>query len=145
MADIIECQRCPGMAAPIGTNRRGTIYRCGRTRSHVFTVEGAAVPSAHARTEDPETSHEAAASVTGITEKQQAVWLLLGEPRTDPDLAVEYMRRHREQPDTFPKQSMSGLRTRRSELVDAGKVHFTGEYLNTPSGRRAMLWQRTQI
>lgn len=38
------------------------------------------------------------------------------------------------------KASQSSVRTRRSELVDSGKVAHTGRYERTPSGRQAAIW-----
>lgn len=92
---------------------------------------------ARARRDDPETSHEAAASVESIRERQRAIYSLLDSigPMHDEELVGRYLR----QVD-LPVQSVSGIRTRRSELVDLGLVVHTGEFTKTKSGRRARIW-----
>lgn len=94
-----------------------------------------------ARTSDPETSHEAAESVRPfLTARREAVLLVLGGagPMTDEELQAEYL--FAAGMDIVPAQSASGLRTRRSELVDAGMVVDTGERRRTASGRQAVVW-----
>jgi len=91
-----------------------------------------------ARWSDPEESHEAAASVTNVTEKQQAVLdCLTGLHLTDHALGERYESLRAER--GWPEQSESGLRTRRSELVDRGLVEKTGRG-KLPSGRNAAIW-----
>lgn len=105
---------------------------------------------AHARTTDPETSHEAAASVTPkIRASQEAVhaFLLWYGPATD----EEWMRAYvdplegevllRPAPPERPYQSPSGLRSRRAELVVLKRVVDTGERERLASGRRAIVWR----
>lgn len=92
---------------------------------------------AHARRGDPETSHEAAESLTDLGEKQWSVLVLMrviGDA-TDAEIAERYAI-HR----TLPDQSASGLRTRRKELVDRGYVADTGRRARLSSGRRAIIW-----
>lgn len=93
-------------------------------------------PAAHARHTDPATSHEAAASVTELTEKQRVVLDLFEQhgPMADHELLRIY------RIGTLPPQSDSGLRTRRSELVAAGKLVQSGPDATTPTGRRALRW-----
>jgi hypothetical protein len=112
---------------------------------------------ARARRTDPTTSHEAAASVTDLTAKQAAVLDVLGAigPATDEALVREYERRRRfaidlapswgrgyrpPPEDILPEQSASGIRTRRSELVDAGRVRAVDHEGRTASGRRSTRW-----
>ncbi len=98
-------------------------------------------PEYRTRTGDPETSLEAAESVTEITTKQNAVlWVLtvLG-PMTDTTLNRHY-NDHNEFP-FVPEQSDSGLRARRSELVTRNLVRDTGRKEKLPSGRRAIVWE----
>lgn len=92
---------------------------------------------AHARRTDPETSHEAAASVRVLRQRSY----VLAAARalidfTDPALqaAVRNM---------YPKQtfSESGVRTRRSELVQLGFVGDSGKRVVMPSHRRAIVWR----
>lgn len=92
---------------------------------------------AHARHGDPVTSHRAAASVTELTAKQEAVLRVFNNYKrlTDEQLATIYSTL----PD-FPAQSESGLRTRRSELVTRGKVKDSGERGLTAMGRQCIIW-----
>lgn len=90
---------------------------------------------ARARTTDPETSHQAAASVRDLRATQREVLDLIRRfgPLTDERLvslaAIDHVR-----------QSPSGLRSRRSELVALGLVEWTGEYEPLDSGRNARVW-----
>lgn len=91
-----------------------------------------------ARLTDPRESHEAAASVTGLTEKQNAVLdCLTGHRLTDHDLASRYESLRVDR--GWPQQSESGLRTRRSELVARGLIEKAGTG-RLPSGRNAAVW-----
>ena len=89
-----------------------------------------------ARNSDPDTSWQAANSITDINDRQQQVLAVLISfgPLTDHDLQVAYQNSGR------PPQSPSGLRTRRAELVDRGLVVDTGKRKTLPSGRSAILW-----
>ena len=93
---------------------------------------------AHARASDPHTSHDAARSLSPakLRDSQKAV---LGHfrkfgPMTDTDLVNLYV---------GSPQSRSGLRTRRSELVDRGLVEDTGARKKLPTGRNAIVWRAT--
>lgn len=94
-----------------------------------------------ARRTDPETSHEAAASVTDLRARQAAVLVALRHlgPSTDERLVEQY-------PRIFPAvpQSPSGLRTRRHELVAGGLVEWTGVKKVIASGRQARVWRAIQ-
>lgn len=96
-----------------------------------------------ARTTDPATSHEAAASVTDLNTKQEAVLAVLREigPSTDQRLVSVYMFK---KAGSVPRQSESGVRTRRSELTKKGLVRPSGEYRTTGSGRRAIIWEAVE-
>ena len=98
-------------------------------------------PEYRTRTGDPETSLEAARSVTDLTGEQSAVRQVLKVlgPMTDTTLNDHY-----NNPEAFPllpRQSDSGLRARRSELVTRGLVRDTGRKVKLPSGRRAIVWE----
>jgi hypothetical protein len=95
----------------------------------------------HARNTDPTTSHEAAASVTRVTDKRTACLDAIRElqPCTDEELAVYYARGVAA--GRWPKQSQSGLRTRRSELTREGVLRDSGMCALTDSGRRSILWE----
>ena len=91
------------------------------------------IPRAHARRSDPETSREAARSVTNIRESQQRILgvFQVGGPMADHQL-LEYL------PRTY---SPSGVRTRRSELVAKGLLRDSGKRIKTPAGRNAIVWE----
>ena len=90
-----------------------------------------------ARNSDPDTSWEAADSITEIPRRQAEVLQIIEMlgPICDYDLQLA----HRMVDGLMP-QSPSGLRTRRSELVALGLVVDTGDRKRLPSGRRAILW-----
>lgn len=96
------------------------------------------------RITDPETSVAAAESVQDtIRESQQAVMHVLEdyypEGTTDTELIIMY----RLQADRtgLPRQSDSGIRTRRKELVERGLVEDTGQRDRLPSGRLSIIWK----
>lgn len=97
---------------------------------------------AHARTGDPETSHEAAESVANIRESQEAILSLFepGVQMIDEVLVGTYTILASQ--GLLPMQSTSGIRTRRAELVDRGELEDSGERTVTSKGRRAIKWQR---
>lgn len=102
---------------------------------------GAPTPrrTAKARTTDPGTSHAAAASISEDTlrDSQAAVLAFLREHGAMADVAlVDDYPQHGD----LPRQSASGLRTRRAELVAAGLVEDTGERVRLESGRQAIVW-----
>lgn len=91
---------------------------------------------AHARTTDPQTSHEAAASVHNENTIRYWVLKLLDRPRTDAELVEVYgMMKY------APRASESGIRSRRAELVADGLVEPTGARVKLASGRFANVWQ----
>lgn len=92
----------------------------------------------NARHTDPQTSHEAAQSVTNLTATKQSILKALNHPRTDIDLIEAYRNLK-----TAPRASESGIRSRRAELVVAGLVVDTGERRKLSSGRQAIVWARS--
>jgi hypothetical protein len=93
-----------------------------------------------ARTTDPATSFEAAASLTlpHITKMQQNILAIVREHGPVSDTAIEalYMDRH------WPwVPTGQALRSRRAELVKRGLISASGDYGETPSGRRTQKWQ----
>jgi len=88
-----------------------------------------------ARKTDPHTSLEAAASLRAvrITKTRQAILACL---RRHPEGLTD------EQLNGFLNYlaSDSGLRTRRSELVEGGLVADSGKRLRSKSGRRMIVW-----
>lgn len=91
--------------------------------------------TAHARTTDPATSHRAAASLTNLRPAQEEVLALFR--KYGPMIDEEMLSRAG---DEQVKQTPSGLRTRRSELVEAGLMVDSGEQRPTPSGHNAIVW-----
>jgi hypothetical protein len=109
-------------------------------RNEQITGPGTRGPAARAT--DPETSHEAAASVQHITAKQRAVLDILTTygPLTDEEI------RNYHRAKKYPYQSDSGLRTRRHELVELGKVCAVMDGTKpfkrqTVSGRATIVWR----
>jgi hypothetical protein len=88
----------------------------------------------NARTTDPETSHEAAMSVTNITPLKQEILQRLMTPMTDTDLYQLLTTSSR------LIVTESGVRSRRAELVQAGLVRDTGERVKLATGRKAIVW-----
>lgn len=99
---------------------------------------------ARARNTDPETSHAAAASLTVDTLRasQAAVLAALNStgPMTDVSLVEWYTEAAKVDPD-YPRQSPSGIRSRRAELTAGGLVEDTGQRVRLESGRQAIVWQ----
>lgn len=91
----------------------------------------------NARTTDPQTSHEAAASVNNLTATKEAILKALVRPRTDVDLVDAYRNLK-----GAPTASESGIRSRRAELVAAGLIVDSGARTKLPSGRSAIIWKR---
>jgi len=100
------------------------------------------------RRTDPETSVEAAQSVQDkIRESQAAVLLVLStyypEGCTDTELIIMY--RMQSNRLAIPRQSESGIRTRRKELVERGLVEDTGKRDILASGRRSIIWKVSHV
>jgi hypothetical protein len=112
-------------------------------RHHPTCPQAREEARAVARRTDPETSHEAAASLRAeeIRRSQAAVLACLRRfgAMTDEQIAERY-EGARYQYD-WPAQSPSGLRTRRGEVVNAGFVEDSGLRRKLASGRRAIIWR----
>jgi hypothetical protein len=95
-----------------------------------------------ARHTDPDSSHEAAASVQGVSATQARIMDVLERygDGTDEDIAAWYG--NLAQLLDWPPVSPSGLRSRRRELVFAGLVIDTGRRGTTASGRASIIWER---
>lgn len=96
---------------------------------------------AHARTSDPTTSHEAAASVKNLSASEDAVLVVLKTwgAMTDTTLIETYCDNRTRY--GWPKQSDAGIRSRRKELVDRGLVEDSGVKEFLPTGRRSIVWR----
>jgi len=94
-------------------------------------------PEAHARRSDPETSHAAAASLSAdrLRASQQEVLTIVRLDGPIHDERLVAIAR-----TVGLAQSVSGLRTRRSELVALGLVKDSGQRVTLRSGRASILW-----
>lgn len=95
-----------------------------------------------ARRTDPQTSHLAARSVTGLPHRQAAIleaFKAVGRPMTHQQLVAVYGQMFAQ--GRVPYQSESGIRTRCCELVDLGRVVDSGERSRLCSGRLAIVWR----
>jgi hypothetical protein len=94
----------------------------------------------HARTTDPLTSHQAAASVSNLTATKRFILWLFDKYGylTDEELYAEYCRYMAN--GNAPMATSSGVRTRRSELVQEGLLFDSGGKSKTASGRNAIIW-----
>ncbi len=94
-----------------------------------------------ARPSDPQTSHDAAGTVTAdtVTRTQELILEALRAhgPMTDEHLFMRLADAKGE------PVSVSGVRTRRSELVTAGQIVDTGHRRPTRTGRSAIVWGMT--
>lgn len=96
--------------------------------------------SARARSTDPETSHAAAASVWGMTEtKRRILGIVSACPSTDFEIRRAW------DDAGLPRISDSGLRTRRSELVDDGFLVDSGERRAGDTGRAFIVWTAHRV
>ena len=93
----------------------------------------------NARKTDRATSHEAAQSVVEVTDTQLAIYKLLTKRMTDEELVQAYLTRA--SLNKAPWASVSGIRSRRSELERKGLVREVG-FAKSKSGRRATVWGR---
>lgn len=94
---------------------------------------------ARARNTDPKESHDAADSVIEVTATQEAIYKLLKKRMIDQDLWTEYQKLVLS--NQAPRASESGVRSRRSELVELGLVERKGT-AKTWSGRSCAIWGR---
>lgn len=96
---------------------------------------------AHARRTDPQTSHDAATSLGDLRESQRSVLYVLRKfgPSTDERLVENYQAGAAL--GRVPRQSESGIRTRRKELTEAGLVRDSGDRAILRSGRSAIIWE----
>lgn len=99
----------------------------------------------HARTTDPVTSHEAAASVKNLTATQEVIMEIFRKTAvalTDESLVLLY---YRERAHGAPYSSESGIRSRRAELTQIGKLRDSGNRSKTITGRNAILWELANV
>lgn len=91
---------------------------------------------ARTRRTDPSTSHIAAGSVTDLRASQLAVLGLFRDfgPMSD-EMLIECAKQN------GVRQSTSGLRTRRAELVDFGYLEDSGDRTETVNARPTIIWR----
>lgn len=104
--------------------------------------------SRRARASDPDTSHEAAASITlgQLRARQRDVLHILaglGGSGTDEEIAAELATPFGR--TAYGRQSPSGIRTRRAELVERGLVVDSQARARTASNRRTTVWELTPL
>jgi hypothetical protein len=87
------------------------------------------------RTTDPQTSHEAEASLTGLAETYRIILNTLRNngPMNDPALIRAFQ-------SSGKRASDSGIRSRRSELTAQGLIYDTGDRIKMESGRMSIVW-----
>lgn len=117
-------------------------YCDGPTGNATDICNGCRGGSARARSTDPSTSHAAATSVGGgdLSENQQAVMTVLrmrNFPMLDEQLVASY--KTYQKPMKLPKQSESGIRSRRAELSKRGLL-VEGEKRRMSTGRQGRTW-----
>lgn len=95
----------------------------------------------YARETDPQTSHDAAASVKNLTETKQHILQILSlADRTDEELILKYTIWGTN--NGWKWVSESGIRSRRAELVKAGLVIDSGKRKTLNTGREAIIWRK---
>lgn len=102
-------------------------------------------PAARARTTDPSTSHEAAATVTKMPARQLEVLTIHRDNPgglSDEQVIDQHIERFTYDHTVRP-QTDSSIRTRRSELVAAGWLEDSGRRGRTKAGRSTIIWQLT--
>jgi hypothetical protein len=94
---------------------------------------------AHARRDDPETSHIAAASVTRISEFMQFLLeIFKAQGPCHDEVLIE---RVRASLSPFRGYSEAGIRSRRADLVKLNLVRDTGRDVILPTGRPSNVWE----
>lgn len=108
---------------------------------HLAMLGGHVMEHAYARHTDPQTSHDAAATVKNITQTKQHILqiLSLGD-RTDEELISKY--KIWGEANGWKPISESGIRSRRADLVKAGLVIDSGKTKTLPTGRQAIIWRK---
>jgi hypothetical protein len=96
----------------------------------------------HARTLDPSTSHQAAASILETRTTMRVILHILAKGNAT-DEVIGYVYDGLVAADRAPMASPSGVRSRRAELVELELVEDSGERRPLSTGRRAIVWQIT--
>jgi len=96
------------------------------------------------RTLDPSTSHQAAASILDTRTTMRVILHILAKGNAT-DEVIGYVYDGLVDADRAPMASPSGLRSRRAELVDLELVEDSGDRRPLSTGRRAIVWQITDL
>lgn len=98
-----------------------------------------------ARKKDPATSKLAASRVKNVLSTRDVVLDIMTRkgPMIDAKLISEYQKAAAK--GKAPMASESGIRTRRSELVQLGQVIATDKVAKTPYGRAAVVWAAKKV
>lgn len=106
-------------------------------------VSSFVAPEPRARPTDPATSHAAAKSLRAqeLRRNLEAVLSLIEKhgPMDDVELVDRYV--EAVAAETLHVQSPSGIRTRRHELVEAGRLRDSGRKTRLETGRYAIVWE----
>ena len=97
-----------------------------------------------ARTLDPATSHQAAASIIDARPTMKTIMDILRHGAAS-DEVIAYVYNGLVEAGRAPLASPSGLRSRRAELVDLGMVEDSGIRTTLVTNRKAIVWQLTAI
>lgn len=140
--------RCPYDATVGREALRRLRRREGRAEGQTRSPRLADTPTAgpRARVADPETSHEAAATIApaALRKSQEALLRVYRDLGGMSDDRLVDVYAERADDGDVPRQSPSGIRTRRNELVGLGLVHDSGrKTILEGSGRRAIVWDLT--
>lgn len=89
------------------------------------------------RTTDPQTSHDAEKSVSKLAQSYNNIIELFTDhgPMNDAQLIAAWRFRF------GSKAAESGIRSRRAELVAAGRIEDSGEKIPMESGRMSIVWR----
>lgn len=96
-----------------------------------------------ARATDPETSHAAAASISTeeLRASQHDVLKAMKVLGRGTDQRLVWVYRSMAEKGWVRKQSESGIRTRRKELVAKGAIKDSGQRAVLDTGRKAVIWE----
>jgi hypothetical protein len=123
---------------------RDALVQLGIAPGEPFLVAAVPDTQARARRTDPSTSHAAAATIDDLPKRQREVLDVFHRwsgGMTDVQLLERYDAVVRLA--SKRRQSPSGVRSRRAELVAQGFVRDSGRKRKLPSGRMAVVWELT--
>lgn len=138
--------RHPHPVIALGAGVRDALVALGVKPGEPFLVMAPEPEQARARRTDPKTSHQAAASIDDLPKRERDVldiFHLFTGPMTDENLVMKYDARTRSPGAGMRRQSPSGIRSRRAELVAQGFLRDSKRKGKTRSGRSAILWELT--